>query len=255
MDAAAWIARYADRHADIVRGAVPVEQRRFLVWSCRPMGVCGGLGNRIVNIVAAFALAILTDRAFLIDYPGSSPLELEAFARSDLIDWRMPTWFEHTPFSEGSAVVGIMLAEPISTAPIVEERRAFNRKVRAVQIHTGIACPDETMWVMWLWKTWLTLILVTTHQANFLNYTEDVLWVISSSDLYLLDVLQNPQLREQVCRYSLTGIDHVYALLGKHHHRHLDAADAADAAPCTQLTPERYPVASEDAVPAARPRC
>jgi hypothetical protein len=32
-----WMERYADLHADIMRGAVPVEQRRFLVWSCRPM--------------------------------------------------------------------------------------------------------------------------------------------------------------------------------------------------------------------------
>ena len=68
---------------------------------------------------------------------------------------------------------------------------------------------------MWLWQTWLTFILVSTCQANFLNYTEEVLWVISSSDLYLRDVLQNPHLRERVCRYSLTGVDHVYALLGK----------------------------------------
>ena len=65
-----WFERYAALHADIMRGAVPDEQRRFLVWSCRPMGVCGGLGNRMVNIVAAFALAVLTDRAFIIDYPG-----------------------------------------------------------------------------------------------------------------------------------------------------------------------------------------
>ena len=136
MDAGAvWIARYADLHADIMQGTAPVEHRRFLVWSCRPMGVCGGLGNRIVNIVAAFALAILTDRAFLIDYPGSSPLELENFARSDLIDWRMPTWFEHAAFSEGSAAVGIMHDRIAGTAPIVEERRAFNRQVREVQIH------------------------------------------------------------------------------------------------------------------------
>jgi hypothetical protein len=54
-------------------------------------------------------------------------------------------------------------------------------------------------------------------QANFMNYTEEVLWVISSSDLYLRDVLQNPHLRERVCRYGLTGADHVYALLGKPH--------------------------------------
>ena len=101
----------------------------------RLQGVCGGLGNRIVNIVAAFALAILTDRAFIVDYPGSSPLELETFARSDLIDWRMPAWFEHAPFSEGSATAGIFHDRIAGTVPIVEERRAFNKQVRAVQAH------------------------------------------------------------------------------------------------------------------------
>lgn len=119
--------RYADRHAGILRGSV--EHGRFLVWSCRPLGVCGGLGNRIVNIVAAFALAVLTDRAFLIDYPGSSPLELEAYARSEIIDWRMPAWFEHSAFSAGSAVVGISHEDQQVTEYLLERRRAHNRQV------------------------------------------------------------------------------------------------------------------------------
>jgi len=34
------------------------------------------------------------------------------------------------------------------------------------------------------------LTLMKGLQANFMNFTEDVLWVISSSDLYLKDVLE-----------------------------------------------------------------
>ena len=70
-DGVAWIVNYAALHAGIMEGTVPEERRNFLVWTCRPLGGCGGLGNRIVNIVAAFALAVLTDRAFIIDYPGT----------------------------------------------------------------------------------------------------------------------------------------------------------------------------------------
>lgn len=46
-----------------------------------------------------------------------------------------------------------------------------------------------------------------------MRYTQDVVWVISTSDLYLSDVLQNPHLRGKVCEYNLTAVDHVYSLL------------------------------------------
>ena len=139
-DPAAWMERYVERHTGIRHGSV--EDGRFLVWRCRPLGVCGGLGNRIVNIVAAFALAILTDRAFLIDYPGSSPLELEAFARSEVIDWRMPAWFEHSAFSAGSVAVGIHHDEPLVTEHIARQRREHNKQVNIrYRLRGMMTCP------------------------------------------------------------------------------------------------------------------
>eukprot|EP00960_Hanusia_phi_P073613 768052-Hanusia_phi.AAC.7 len=80
---------------------------KYLVWRCRPLGGCGGLGNRIHNIVSAFALALLTDRAFFIDYPGRPPYELENFVRSRHIDWRIPPLFVYSPFSTDCSLVGL----------------------------------------------------------------------------------------------------------------------------------------------------
>ena len=169
-DGVAWIVNYAALHAGIMEGTVPEERRNFLVWTCRPMGTCGGLGNRIVNIVAAFALAVLTDRAFIIDYPGSSPLELERFVYSAFIDWRMPPWFEHAVMTSGSVHVGPEPNGPIGNEKIIEMRRAFNR-----------------------------------HE-NWRNYEEEVLWVCSdTSDLFLTDVLRNAHLAPRVCALQWTG--------------------------------------------------
>jgi hypothetical protein len=71
---------------------VPSETK-FLVWSCRPQVSCGGLGNRFVSIVAAFLLALLTERAFFIDYPGSSDASLHRLLASAFIDWTLPPGF------------------------------------------------------------------------------------------------------------------------------------------------------------------
>ena len=102
-----------------------------------------------MNIVAAFALAVLTDRAFLIDYPWSSPVELERFVRSDVIDWRMPPWFEHSAFSAGSIAVGGDHDGPLGMHAVTEQLRAFNR------------------------------------QDDLGSYTDEMLWVVPSTDLFL----------------------------------------------------------------------
>ena len=177
---AAWFVRYAELHAAILDGSVDEDERRFLVWSCRPMGTCGGLGNRVVNIVAAFGLAVLTQRAFIIDYPGSSPLELENFVRSDVIDWRMPVWFEHSAFSQGSHALGSDHDGPLGNEAVIDARRAFNR------------------------------------QDNVTAYDQEVLWVLPTTDLYLPDILTNKHLRARICSLGWrTSTDEVYSLLSR----------------------------------------
>ena len=77
----AWQQRYAALHADIVAGRRPPK---FLVYRCanRHAGPgrtsafrgCGGLGNRLRGLASAFVLALLTDRAFLIDWESPDSL-------------------------------------------------------------------------------------------------------------------------------------------------------------------------------------
>ena len=62
---------------------------RFLVWSCRPQKKCAGLGNQLISMVAAFMLALMTERAFLIDYHGSL---LHENLKSDFIGLSPRSW-------------------------------------------------------------------------------------------------------------------------------------------------------------------
>jgi hypothetical protein len=89
-------------HAQMISGEKPF---RAVVWTCSASGDpprCGGHGDRLKGIVSAFYLAVLTNRAFLIDY--SRPHQLEQVMLPKLIDWRLSTLpqalrfqVEHTP--------------------------------------------------------------------------------------------------------------------------------------------------------------
>ena len=57
-------AGYAARHNAAV-AAPKAKTSRFLVYKI----CCGQLGNRIQSLVAAFVLALLTDRALLVSWP------------------------------------------------------------------------------------------------------------------------------------------------------------------------------------------
>lgn len=59
---------------------------KFLVWACQPALPCGGHGDRLKGIVAAFVLAVLTGRLFLLDSPD--PWDLRLFLEPALLDWR-----------------------------------------------------------------------------------------------------------------------------------------------------------------------
>ncbi|CAE7256245.1 unnamed protein product, partial [Symbiodinium sp. CCMP2592] len=53
-----------------------VTSVKFLVWACQPALPCGGHGDRLKGIVAAFVLAVLTGRLFLLDSPDPWDLRL-----------------------------------------------------------------------------------------------------------------------------------------------------------------------------------
>jgi hypothetical protein len=74
--------RYAQLHRDILQGRRPPRYSIFRQDR-------NGLTDRLVSSVSVFLHALLTDRAFLLDWSGRSSL-WEAY-RSSYIDWRYNT--------------------------------------------------------------------------------------------------------------------------------------------------------------------
>lgn len=81
-----WQLKYQRLHENILSGRA---EPRFLVYSC-PLknGGCCGYGNRVYALVSLFYLAVLTDRAFLIDWQAPKPLELLLEPKG--IKWNFP---------------------------------------------------------------------------------------------------------------------------------------------------------------------
>lgn len=81
-----WQRRYQELHADIVSGR---KKPAYLVYSCpwKNNGCCG-YGNRVYALVSIFYLAVLTNRAFLIDW--RTPKPLEDFLTPRGIQWNLP---------------------------------------------------------------------------------------------------------------------------------------------------------------------
>ena len=66
---------------------------RALVYVCNPFTLCGGHGDRTNGILSAFIVALMTSRAFFIDFDSPLPLGLvlqPRLAESELLlDWRL----------------------------------------------------------------------------------------------------------------------------------------------------------------------
>ncbi|EDO47381.1 predicted protein [Nematostella vectensis] len=74
-----WLHRHTRLQNRITSGR---EKKRYLVYSCPGEGHgCFGYGNRIRAVIALFYLAVLTDRAFLIDWTTPEPLEKHLMPR------------------------------------------------------------------------------------------------------------------------------------------------------------------------------
>ncbi|XP_029207284.2 uncharacterized protein LOC114970947 [Acropora millepora] len=81
-----WQTKYQELHTSIIKGT---RKPKFLVYSCpwTNKGCCG-YGNRVYALVSLFYLAILTDRAFLIDWTAPKPLK--HFLEPKSINWNYP---------------------------------------------------------------------------------------------------------------------------------------------------------------------
>ena len=128
-----WMSRYAALHHSIVAGTVTDHQRKYVVWTCGAYGSCSGWANRVLGIISALMFAILTDRAFFIEWPSQGPLALEEFVFSDYIDWRIPPCFaqERTPYSHGSKLISWSLVDyPDPPKDGHELRRHFRKAIQ-----------------------------------------------------------------------------------------------------------------------------
>ena len=79
------------------KARVEKNQFRALIYVCNPLTLCGGHGDRTNGILSAFLIALLTSRAFFIDFDSPLPLSLVlqprlrgAEASGDFVlDWRL----------------------------------------------------------------------------------------------------------------------------------------------------------------------
>ncbi|CAJ1454913.1 unnamed protein product [Effrenium voratum] len=78
---------YLQWHAKTLALRSATNGARALVWGCQPALPCGGHGDRLKGIVAAFILAVLTGRLFLLDAPD--PWDLQLFLQPKMLDWRV----------------------------------------------------------------------------------------------------------------------------------------------------------------------
>ena len=62
---------------------------RLLIYQCTQHGSCGGLGDRMAGIIAAFVLALATDRSFVLRSTMPAPMEL--LYEPNGHDWRWDT--------------------------------------------------------------------------------------------------------------------------------------------------------------------
>ena len=81
-----WQSQYRALHEDIINNK---REPRFLVYTCPwSNNGCCGYGNRVYALVSLFYLAVLTNRAFLIDWRAPRPLTL--FLKPNNINWNFP---------------------------------------------------------------------------------------------------------------------------------------------------------------------
>jgi hypothetical protein len=120
-----WQEVYARKHAETLRQAASMTEEdwkkpnrpRFAVFRCRQVrgdcdlaarhdssfslqdgstfDQCGGLADRLAGIVSTLAFALVTDRAFLIDWPG-----VEAAFSSPFINFTWTPWAVGGPAAE-----------------------------------------------------------------------------------------------------------------------------------------------------------
>lgn len=118
---------YARRHAES-RWQPPSARNRFVVWTCGCCGEpCSGWGNRMLGMVSALMLAVLTERTFLIHWPHDACADVAEYLGSEWIDWRMPRNFRD--LMSPSDQEYLVNFEPTTGFEMSEKMRRFNPRL------------------------------------------------------------------------------------------------------------------------------
>lgn len=88
-----WMTAYVDLHKSrIVKkadGTLQYTNDPYLKWTCRVMGSCGGLGDRLNGIIMSLYMAILTNRTFILEQGWQTPANMTAFLQPASIRWNL----------------------------------------------------------------------------------------------------------------------------------------------------------------------
>jgi len=130
--------RYAEVHKAERAKAAEGLPSRVVEYSCDEWDACGGTGNRLHGVVNAFVLAMLTDSAFVINWPKGSFQSFVEPAMENL-DWR-PTSSFWGPSIDISVVDGPTTASEWYGRLFREDVVAFLGQYNHIQVHA------TTMW-------------------------------------------------------------------------------------------------------------
>jgi len=107
----AHLDRYSQFHRSALNGHL--KDVSYIVYTCTSNG-CAGLGDRLIGIITAFYVALLTQRVFLID--SSHPVDLDQVLSPNKIDWR---------FNRVNEIIGLPTGLSRMRDFNVEQRKVF----------------------------------------------------------------------------------------------------------------------------------
>ena len=120
-DCESWLLDYSSWHAQQVELLKSGHEVQILVYTCN--GDCGGLGDRLSGMLAAFYVAIATNRLFIIDH--SAPFLLRETLVPSEIDW--------------DNVLHINTSSPSSTINLIDPNQPMERFASLFEMHnTGV---------------------------------------------------------------------------------------------------------------------
>ena len=142
-----WQEKYKELHAEILNRN---REEKYLVYLCpgTRQGCCG-YGNRLRAVASLFYLAVLTDRAFLIDWRAPEPIENHLTPRNIQWNYSAPTdictGLRIRKHYWGTTKTDIREAE----GWIIKESRHFKKWLTSTDLKSYFDWPVEEITTIW----------------------------------------------------------------------------------------------------------